>query len=224
MHYVDGEGRLTDVYQAPSQLVNESRIGYPQGIQAMVARALGPEGYYGAFGTHYDYTDRFADQLIDVAKASGVPLVSAQQMLTWLEERSSSRILSLVWSGDDFTFALEARPRNLQALLPYSTGQRELRGFLENSVPVAYQVEVVKGIRYARFPATRPCIEPSIARKGHRVCAEKDAGRRCPGAAGKIGNIWPGAGAARRWQVSWAAPGFPGASRWGAGWSGLSQE
>ena len=52
------DGSLIDVYQATTQMTNESDITSPRTSQALLDRALGPEGYYGAFtaNMHSDRT------------------------------------------------------------------------------------------------------------------------------------------------------------------------
>jgi hypothetical protein len=56
MRFADTDGSMIDVYQLPSHLVNESGMAFPAAINTVLDRALGAEGYYGAFGTHYDYS------------------------------------------------------------------------------------------------------------------------------------------------------------------------
>ena len=58
--------------------------------------------------------------VVSSAQAHGVPIVSAQQMLTWLDGRNTSSFGSLSWSGNSlsFTIAVGTGARNLQAMLP----------------------------------------------------------------------------------------------------------
>ena len=101
MRFADTDGSLIDVYQATTQLTDESACDsedwayVPGHIDALLDRALGPEGYYGVFTTNM-HTDsptappgRGRDRDRGGAGA-GVPVVSAEQMLDWLDGRNGS--------------------------------------------------------------------------------------------------------------------------------------
>ena len=49
MRFADLDGSMIDVYQAATQMTDESGQSYPFTIDALLDRALGPEGYYGVF-------------------------------------------------------------------------------------------------------------------------------------------------------------------------------
>ena len=49
MRFATTNGNLIDVYQATTQMTDESGQSYPFTAEALMDRALGPEGYYGAF-------------------------------------------------------------------------------------------------------------------------------------------------------------------------------
>src|SRR5262249_51448204 len=51
MRFADSDGTAIDVYQGVSQLVNENNLPYPSSMGALVQKAVGPEGFYGVFGT-----------------------------------------------------------------------------------------------------------------------------------------------------------------------------
>ncbi|MFN3763763.1 MAG: hypothetical protein ACK4WK_11275, partial [Anaerolineae bacterium] len=59
MRFADLDGTIIDVYQATTQMTDESWQSYPYTIDALLERALGPEGYYGAFvaNMHNDIPD-----------------------------------------------------------------------------------------------------------------------------------------------------------------------
>ena len=99
MRFADLDGSMIDVYQAATHLVNESGMRFPSAIITQLDRALGPLGYYGAFGTHYDFSDDFDKQLTATAKDRGVPLVSVQQLLDWTDGRNNSHFARIAWSG-----------------------------------------------------------------------------------------------------------------------------
>jgi hypothetical protein len=155
MRYADLDGSVIDVYQAATHLVNENGVTYPEGINSMLDKALGPEGYYGVFGTHYDYSDSFATQLLNSAKERNVSLISAQQLLTWLDGRNSSSFGNPTWNGTQlgFSIAVGAGANNLYAMVPNQTPSGNLSSLTINGTPVAFTVETIKGRSYAVFRA-----------------------------------------------------------------------
>jgi hypothetical protein len=155
MRYADTDGSMIDVIQVPSHLVNENGGPYPAGIDTQLDRALGPEGYYGAIGTHYDYSDQFDKQLVQSAKARGVPLVSGKQMLDWTDARNASSFGSGTWSGNTFTFAatVDARAGTMmRGMIPVQTNKGSLTGITSGGNQVVYTTETIKGVTYALFP------------------------------------------------------------------------
>jgi hypothetical protein len=155
MRYADLDGSVIDVYQAPTHLVNENGVTYPDGIDSMLDKALGPEGYYGVFGTHYDYSDTFATQLLNSAKARNVSLISAQQLLTWLDGRNTSSFGNPSWNGTQLGFSITvgAGANNLFAMVPNQTPNGHVSSITINGSPVAFTVETIKGRAYAEFRA-----------------------------------------------------------------------
>ena len=85
MRFADLDGSLIDVYQATTQITDESDIDIPAHIAALLDRALGPQGYYGAF-TMNMHTDRpltvGAEAIVAAAQARGVPVISADRCST----------------------------------------------------------------------------------------------------------------------------------------------
>ncbi len=157
MRYADLDGTLIDTYQLPSHLVNESGQTFPQNINVLLDRALGPEGYYGAFGTHYDYSDQFDRQLIASAKARGVPLVSGQQMLDWTDARNNSYFTNSSWSGSNlnFTATVDTNARSMmRSLLPLSSKNGVLLAITKGGQSVNFTTESIKGVAYAVFTTT----------------------------------------------------------------------
>jgi hypothetical protein len=157
MRYAERDGRAIDVYQAATHLVNENGVRYPAGIYAMVDRALGPPGFYGVFGTHADFRgDRFENHLIDVAVARSVPLVTAQQVLDWVDGRNASAITEVDWNGSVLSFRVRRHPKalGLTLLIPADSGNgTSLRTVSVNDIRRSIAFVTIKGVRYARMPA-----------------------------------------------------------------------
>jgi hypothetical protein len=154
MRYADRDGTPIDVYQQVTHWVNENGQAWWAGIEPMVKRALGPEGYYGAFGTHFDYRhDGFPELLLRLALRHHIPIVSAGQMLAWVDGRNASSFGGISWDGTNLHFTLTADPgaRGLYVMLPIEG--RPLQSVTFNAAPVAFRTSTIKGVSYALFPA-----------------------------------------------------------------------
>ena len=157
MRFADLDGSLIDVYQATTELTDESEINIPTHIAALLDRALGAQGYYGAFTANM-HTDRDlsgAFAIVAAAQARGVPVVSAEQLLDWTEGRNNSSFAGLNFDGSRLRFTLNQAPgaRGLEAMIPASSPAGRLVGLTRNGVPVAASSRAVKGIQYLVFPA-----------------------------------------------------------------------
>jgi hypothetical protein len=149
-------GGLIDVYQATTQMTDESGQTYPFTVDSLLDRALGAQGYYGAYvvNAHTDLaTIPEATSVIASAKARGVPVVSSRQMMTWLDGRNSSSFGSFTWSGSALGFTISAGPvtNGIQAMLPMRSGTAILGSIARSGSPVAFTAQTIKGIDYAFF-------------------------------------------------------------------------
>jgi hypothetical protein len=161
MRFAGTDGSLIDVYQAPTQLVDEADATNPPNdiplhIAALLDRALGPAGYYGAFTANI-HTDRSVDPavaIVQAAQARGVPVVSARQLLGWLDGRNGSAFTGLTYDGANLRFGIQqaAGARGLEAMVPVAGPSGRLRAVSRGGAPVAITNRVVKGIEYAVFP------------------------------------------------------------------------
>lgn len=153
MRFADLDGRVLDIYQAASHLVNENGIEQRRGIEVMLDRALGPEQYFGAFGSHYDYTDGYFDHLVSAARERGVALISAAQMLRWLDRREAIRFEAPAWNGHDLTFrvSLDPGPERVTGMLPVSAVSHRLAAITRGGQRVPFRIETIKGLDYAMF-------------------------------------------------------------------------
>ena len=150
---------MIDVYQAATQLTDESGQSLAMTIDTLLDRALGPEGYYGVFTANM-HTDAAAstgsDAIVASAKARGVPVVSGRQMLTWLDGRNRSSFESIEWRGGRLSFrvAAAAGAADLRGMLPTSFGGRTLRAITRDGRQIGSTRETVKGVGYAFFAAS----------------------------------------------------------------------
>lgn len=96
-----------------------------------------------------------SDAIITSALARKVPVISARQMLTWLDGRNSSSFSSIVWRANDlrFTVKVGTGAHNLQAMLPTDGPSGRLISLKRNDSVVPFTEQIVKGISYAFFTA-----------------------------------------------------------------------
>ena len=161
MRFADLDGTMVDVFQANTQMTDESGQSYPFTVDTLLDRALGPEGYYGVFccNMHSDYAvsngSTQAPLIVASAQARGVPVVSARQMLHWLDGRNASSFASLTWGANTLTFDVvkDAGARNLAGMLPVYSATGTLASLTFDGLPLAYATETVKGVDYAVFAA-----------------------------------------------------------------------
>ena len=159
MRFTDTTGAMIDVYQAATQLTDESGQTYPNTVDSLLDGALGPQGYYGAFtiNAHTDAaTITESTTTVASAKDRGVPVVTAKQMLDWVDARNASSFQNLAWNNGQlsFTVAPGAGARNLDMLVPARSGQWVLSGVTRDGATASYSTRTVKGADYALVRAT----------------------------------------------------------------------
>ncbi len=159
MRFADVDGTLFDDYQATTQINDDSGQDPMTWINALLDRALGPEGYYGVFtaNMHTDVPPSGgSDFILAAAKARNVPVISARQMLQWLDARQASSFSNFAWNGSVLTFSLtqNANANGLQAMLPFNSANGSLVSVTRNGTAVPYSVLTIKGVAYAFFTGT----------------------------------------------------------------------
>jgi hypothetical protein len=159
MRFTDRNGNLIDVYQATTQMTDESGQTYPFNTDTLLDNAVGATGYYGAFvvQAHNDVGSYpgIGPDVVSSAQAHGVPIVSSQQLLTWLDGRNGSSFGSLSWSTNSlsFTIAVGTGARNLQAMLPINSPAGNLNSITLGGSGVSFTTQTIKGVQYAFFTA-----------------------------------------------------------------------
>lgn len=159
MRFANLDGTLIDCYQVTTQITDESGIAdYTAFCNALLDKATGPEGYYGIFCANM-HTDAGAsagsDAIIASALAHQVPVISARQMLNWLDGRNNSSFGSISWAGTQLSFMINANAglHNLKAMLPIQSAAGTLQSITKNGIPVSFTLQTIKGIAYAFFDA-----------------------------------------------------------------------
>lgn len=159
MRFADTDGSLIDVYQLATQMTDESGIDYASFSAALMDKAIGSEGYYGVFcaNMHTDTANHNGSNLIIAnAQARNIPVISAKQMLTWLDGRNDSYFTGMTWTGgNQLNFSIVARTGayDLSSMLPVYTENSQLSALTRDGNPVSFTTEIIKGISYAFFPA-----------------------------------------------------------------------
>ncbi len=157
MRFADLNGTPIDVYQQNTNLTDETTQAFAATMNTLLDNALGPQGYYGAFGTniHIDNPAPLPgyEQIVASAQARGVPLISYKQMLDWVDGRSSSTIRSLSWNAGTFSFVttVGAGANGLQTMLPTQGPTGTLSALTCGGSAEAYTLQTIKGIQYAMF-------------------------------------------------------------------------
>jgi hypothetical protein len=169
MRFADLDGTPIDVYQENTAMVDETLQPFPATVDTLLDNAIGPTGYYGAFGVNI-HTDFPAPQpdyeaIVASAQARGVPLISYKQLLDWTDGRNSSTISGLSWSAGTLTFSTSvgAGARGLQTMVPVQGPSGALTGVTCAGAPVSYAVQTIKGIQYAMFDAATATCRASYS-------------------------------------------------------------
>ncbi|MGW4645268.1 Ig-like domain-containing protein [Kitasatospora sp. NPDC004289] len=154
MKFADTDGSLIDVYQATTQLTDESGQSEPGTVNTLLNAAYGAQGYYAALtaNIHTDFApSQTADQIVAAAKAKGAPVVSSRQLLNWLDGRNGSAFSGISWNGTTLSFSITGGVNGLRSMLPVQAASGTLVGIKQGGVSVPYRVETVKGVNYAFF-------------------------------------------------------------------------
>lgn len=168
------DGSLHDVYQLASDFSSDDFTdATDEQARAALRRALddatGPRGFWGFIGTHFDFSvpgERVRNTILaEVYERNQgreihdqIAMISARQLLDWLDLRNRSSFRNLAFDGERLTFALavdDSLPNpGLEAMLPIEVGGRRLARLTRNGASVAVHREAaVRTVRYAFFSA-----------------------------------------------------------------------
>ena len=158
MRFADTNGSLIDVYQAATQMTDESGQEYPFTIDTLLDRALGAEGYYGAYviNAHTDLAViPESTRTLASAQARNVPIITSRQMLQWLDGRSNSSFGAITWDGTTLRFNVTAGSgvTGLESMVPMYTAAGVVNGVERDGASTPYSLISRKGVEYASFSA-----------------------------------------------------------------------
>lgn len=152
MRFGTNDGDIINVFQQETHLVNETWNGSTKSIEELISAAQGSDGYFGILGTHYDFSDGFDRQLMDVATKHHVPMISARQLLDFTDGRNASTVGGLKAVAGSVNFTVSPDPRvvgMLQTMLPTQSAAGTLSSLQRANQDVDFTVRTVKGIDYA---------------------------------------------------------------------------
>jgi len=158
MRFANTDGTMIDVYQAATQLTDESGQTLGTHIGTLLDNALGAPGYYGVFtaNMHTDVdSSPGSDTIVAAAKARNVPVISAKQLLTWIDGRNNSSFGAITWSNNVLTFSVSKATGadGLQVMVPTLAGVRQVSGVTINGNPVSTTTQTIKGVSYTIISA-----------------------------------------------------------------------
>ncbi len=94
MRFADLDGTLIDNFQATTQMTDESGQSYPNTINTLLNNAVNLD-YVSVLTTNF-HTDggsnaaNMASVTIAAAKSRGIPIISAEQLLDWIDARQAA--------------------------------------------------------------------------------------------------------------------------------------
>jgi hypothetical protein len=161
MRFATAAGKMIDVYQAPTQITDESGQSEPRTINTLLDNAVGASGFYAAVtvNAHTDEAHNpVADAVIASAKRHDVPIISAERLLDFEDGRGNSFFGNIQFDAStgllSFSIIRAASGDRLMAMVPMTnaTGQR-ITLIQLNGREASFRVERVSGVEYAVFPA-----------------------------------------------------------------------
>lgn len=174
IRFASRDGSLHDVYQFSSDFSSDDFTEATaeqtrDALKKALDRTAGPRGFWGFIGTHFDFSEpgervRHAI-LAEVSERNKhrpvdeqVAMISARQLLDWLDLRNRSAFTDLTFDGERLSFSLQVDDSlpnpGLEAMLPVDLGAARLVGITNNGIPIRIVREAAVGtLRYAFFPA-----------------------------------------------------------------------
>ena len=149
---------MIDVYQATTQMTDESDQTYPFTINTLLDQALGP-GLLRR--VHREHAHR--QRLEPAARTRSSPRRRRAacrssrrgRCSTWLDGRNESSFDSISWSGNKLSFSVThaAGANGLRGMVPTSSSVGDLSSITRNGTAVPTTAQTIKGAEYAFFDA-----------------------------------------------------------------------
>jgi hypothetical protein len=156
MRFADTDGTIIDAYQSPTVMTDESQMDIPYHVQTLLDNAVNL-GYYGVFSVNM-HTDTAihigSNQIIAAAQQRSLPVVSAKQMLNWLDNRNGTVFGPMKWVNNQLSFTITTAAHHLQAMVPFKSATGTLIQVTENGQTHPFTQQTIKGISYGVFAAS----------------------------------------------------------------------
>jgi hypothetical protein len=127
----------------------------PLHVQTLLDNAV-KLGYYGVFSVNM-HTDTAihigSNQIIAAAKRRQLPVVSAKQMLNWLDNRNGTKFGPMKWVNNQLSFTVTTTAHHLQVMVPLNSATGSLLEVTENGLAHPFTQQTIKGITYGVFAA-----------------------------------------------------------------------
>eukprot|EP00850_Spirogloea_muscicola_P004569 SM000019S05113 [mRNA] locus=s19:1146362:1151999:+ [translate_table: standard] len=159
MRFADLDGTIIDVFQVMTEMTDESGQTYPSFVNTLLDAALGSPQYYAALtvNAHSDSEPNPVTQaIVASSKSRSTPVVSATQMLQWIDNRNKVSFSNIVMSParDSLTFTVATSgsfPWGVTSTLPTAINSGVLLGITGPNGVVSYKSDTIKGIQHAVF-------------------------------------------------------------------------
>jgi hypothetical protein len=180
MRFARRDGSLIDVYQAPTQMTDESNQSYPFTVDTLLKNALGRSEYFGVFtaNMHNDLVrSPGADSILSAARKYHVPVITAGQLLKWLDGRNASKFSELTWSGNELSFSTDVGigGSGIEVMLPFHSAAGDVYSISLNGREIQWQRRTVAGLSNAVVRAG-----PGIFRATYGYPAAQSTAERAP--------------------------------------------
>jgi hypothetical protein len=154
MRFARRDGSLIDVYQAPTQMTDESGQSYPFTVNTLLDNALGSSEYFGVFVANMHNDERRspgADAIVSSAQKHHVPVINADQLLKWLDGRNASQFRDMKWSNNELSFSISVGVggNGLEVMLPIHSRAGGLASIAIDGKTARWEKRTVAGLSYA---------------------------------------------------------------------------
>jgi hypothetical protein len=167
---IDENGNPLSMYQIltewPDEWFADKNFGATNAaniVKSMMTAAQ--NGYYSAFVANVhtvrynnpaDPTNSWANQVWAHAQANGVPMITAEKYLDFLQARNASQFTATAWTGTtlSFDFSTPAGGQQLTLMVPRQANGKVLSDITVNGITTAYTTDTIKGVSYALFTTT----------------------------------------------------------------------
>ena len=127
MRFADLDGSMIDVYQAATQMTDESGQSYPVHHRHAARSRPRPRGLLRRLHRQHAHRSNPPPQARTRSSPRRRPVACRssrrEQMLTWLDGRNNSSFGSIAWSANKLTFTIDHAPgaNGLRAMVPTSS-------------------------------------------------------------------------------------------------------